>query len=81
MAAIGIPLLNTIILVSSGGTLTVAHHALKTGHRGALKLWLFMTIVLGFTFLGFQAHEYMHAYSRDEPEAVDAASTARRSSC
>jgi len=63
MQAIGIPLLNTIILVSSGGTVTVAHHALKTGNRGALKFWLFATIVLGFTFLGFQAYEYMHAYS------------------
>jgi cytochrome c oxidase subunit 3 len=63
MAAIGIPLLNTIILVSSGGTLTVAHHALKTGNRGALKFWLFITIVLGFTFLALQAHEYTHAYS------------------
>jgi cytochrome c oxidase subunit III len=63
MAAIGIPLLNTIILVSSGGTLTVAHHALLAGRRGALKFWLFITIVLGFTFLGFQAHEYAHAYS------------------
>jgi cytochrome c oxidase subunit III len=63
MAAIGIPLLNTIILVSSGGTLTVAHHALLAGRRGALKFWLFVTIVLGFTFLGFQAHEYIHAYS------------------
>jgi cytochrome c oxidase subunit 3 len=63
MAAIGIPLINTIILVSSGGTLTVAHHALKTGNRGALKFWLFITIVLGFTFLALQAHEYTHAYS------------------
>jgi cytochrome c oxidase subunit III len=63
MAAIGIPLINTIILVSSGGTLTVAHHALKMGHRGALKFWLFVTIVLGFTFLALQAHEYVHAYS------------------
>jgi cytochrome c oxidase subunit 3 len=63
MKAIGIPLLNTIILVSSGGTLTVAHHALQVGNRGALKLWLFITIVLGFTFLGFQAYEYSHAYS------------------
>ena len=63
MKAIGIPLLNTIILVSSGGTLTVAHHALQASNRGALKLWLFITIVLGFTFLGFQAFEYTHAYS------------------
>jgi cytochrome c oxidase subunit 3 len=63
MAAIGIPLLNTIILVSSGGTLTLAHHALKAGHRGALKFWLFVTIALGFTFLCLQAYEYTHAYS------------------
>jgi cytochrome c oxidase subunit 3 len=63
MGAIGIPLLNTIILVSSGGTLTVAHHALKTGNRGALKLWLFITIALGVTFLVLQAYEYTHAYS------------------
>jgi len=63
MGAIGIPLLNTIILVTSGGTLTIAHHALKAGHRGALKFWLFITIALGATFLGFQAYEYTHAYS------------------
>jgi cytochrome c oxidase subunit 3 len=63
MGAIGIPLLNTIILLSSGFTLTIAHHALKAGHRGALKFWLFATIVLGFTFIGFQAYEYVHAYS------------------
>ena len=63
MEAIGIPLINTIILVSSGGTLTIAHHALKAGHRGALKFWLFVTIVLGFSFLGLQAYEYTHAYS------------------
>ncbi len=62
MGAIGIPLLNTIILLTSGFTLTIAHHALKTGHRAQLKLWLFATIVLGFTFLGFQAYEYFHAY-------------------
>jgi cytochrome c oxidase subunit 3 len=63
MSAIGIPLLNTIILVTSGGTLTFAHYALKEGKRNALKFWLFLTIVLGFTFLGFQAYEYTHAYS------------------
>jgi cytochrome c oxidase subunit 3 len=62
MAAIGIPLLNTILLLSSGVTLTIAHHALKLGHRGALKLWLFLTIVLGVLFLCFQGFEYFHAY-------------------
>ena len=63
MAAIGIPLLNTIILLTSGVTLTIAHHCLKAGNRGGLKLWLFLTIVLGFLFIGFQAYEYSHAYS------------------
>ncbi len=64
MEAMGIPLLNTIILLTSGATLTIAHHALKAGHRGALKFWLFVTIALGFTFLGFQAYEYIHAYEK-----------------
>jgi cytochrome c oxidase subunit 3 len=63
MGAMGIPLLNTIILLTSGVTLTLAHHALKAGHRGGLKLWLFVTVALGFTFLGFQIYEYVHAYS------------------
>ena len=63
MEAIGIPLLNTIILVSSGGTLTIAHHALKAGHRGQLKFWLGATILLGLTFIILQAYEYTHAYS------------------
>ena len=63
MGAMGIPLLNTILLLSSGVTLTIAHHALKAGNRGSLAFWLLCTIVLGFTFLGFQAYEYMHAYS------------------
>jgi len=63
MAAIGIPLLNTIILLSSGFTVTIAHHALKAGKRGMFNVLLLATIVLGFTFLGFQAKEYIHAYS------------------
>jgi cytochrome c oxidase subunit 3 len=63
MAAWGIPAINTLLLLSSGATLTVAHWGLKEGRRGVLNLWLFLTIVLGFTFLGLQAFEYSHAYS------------------
>ena len=63
MGAIGIPLLNTIILLTSGVTLTFAHHALKANHRGGDKLWLAATVLLGFLFVGFQAYEYLHAYS------------------
>jgi cytochrome c oxidase subunit 3 len=63
MAAWGIPAINTLLLLSSGVTLTIAHWGLKEGRRGVLNLWLFLTIVLGFTFLGLQAFEYSHAYS------------------
>ena len=63
MSAWGIPLLNTALLLSSGVTVTWAHHALKAGHRGQLVLGLFLTVALGFTFLGFQIYEYVHAYS------------------
>ena len=58
----GLPLLNTVLLVSSSVTLTLAHHALNKGQRGALKAWLGLTVVLGIAFLGFEAEEYIHAY-------------------
>jgi cytochrome c oxidase subunit 3 len=60
--AFGIPALNTAILLSSGVTLTIAHHALKAGNRGILKIFLALTFLLGFLFIGLQAEEYMHAY-------------------
>jgi cytochrome c oxidase subunit 3 len=63
MAAWGIPAINTLLLLSSGVTLTIAHWGLKEGRRGVLNLWLFLTIVLGFTFLALQMYEYSHAYS------------------
>jgi cytochrome c oxidase subunit 3 len=62
MEAWGIPALNTAILLSSGVTVTIAHHALKAGKRGLLIAMLGATFVLGFTFVGFQAYEYTHAY-------------------
>jgi cytochrome c oxidase subunit III len=63
MAAWGVPALNTLLLLTSGATLTVAHWGLQENKRGVLKLWLFLTIALGLTFLGFQMYEYGHAYS------------------
>ena len=55
----GIPAINTLLLLSSGVTITFAHWALKKSQRGALVLWLLATVVLGFTFLGFQIYEYI----------------------
>jgi cytochrome c oxidase subunit 3 len=60
--AFGLPALNTALLLTSGLTLTIAHHALKSGHRGVLKLFLALTFLLGFTFLGVQVYEYGEAY-------------------
>lgn len=63
MAAWGVPALNTLLLLTSGATLTIAHWGLLSNKRGVLNLWLFLTIALGVTFLGFQIYEYSHAYS------------------
>ncbi|MGN6703475.1 MAG: cytochrome c oxidase subunit 3, partial [Burkholderiaceae bacterium] len=62
MGPVPIPTINTALLLSSGVTLTIAHHALRAGHRSKTALWLALTILLGATFMGFQAYEYMHAY-------------------
>jgi cytochrome c oxidase subunit 3 len=56
-----IPLLNTLILLTSGCTVTWAHHALKQGDRNGLIQGLAITVVLGITFTCFQAFEYAHA--------------------
>ncbi len=58
-----IPALNTLLLLSSGVTITFAHWALKKGNRGPLVLWMMATVLLGATFLGFQVYEYAQAYS------------------
>ena len=58
----GLPLLNTLILLTSGVTLTIAHHALKANARRQVLLWLGLTVLLGLLFLFFQAEEYIHAY-------------------
>lgn len=63
MSAWGIPAVNTLILLTSGATVTWAHHALKNNHRLHLILGLLATVLLGFTFLGFQVYEYHEAYT------------------
>jgi cytochrome c oxidase subunit 3 len=63
MGAWGLPALNTAILLTSGLTVTLAHHALKRQDRVWLVYWLFATVFLGFLFVGLQALEYSHAYS------------------
>ncbi|MGI4849529.1 MAG: cytochrome c oxidase subunit 3 [Janthinobacterium lividum] len=63
MGPFPIPTINTALLLLSGVTLTISHHALRAGHRGKTAFWLAATILLGAVFMGFQAYEYMHAYS------------------
>jgi cytochrome c oxidase subunit 3 len=63
MGPFWIPTINTALLLTSGVTLTISHHALRAGHRTQTAIWLFATILLGAIFMGFQAYEYMHAYS------------------
>ncbi len=57
-----LPLLNTLLLVASSITLTLAHHALRANNRIRIKQWLLATLVLGTAFLFFQAAEYIEAY-------------------
>ena len=56
-----LPLLNTVILLTSGATVTWAHHALRENKRGGLIWGLVLTVVLGVAFTCIQAYEYAHA--------------------
>jgi cytochrome c oxidase subunit 3 len=58
-----LPTINTALLLASGVTLTIAHHALIAGHRSNTIAFMWITLLLGFTFIGVQAYEYHHAYS------------------
>ncbi len=55
------PLINTLILLTSGTTVTWAHHSLLEGDRAGLKKGLLATILLGMLFTTIQAYEYIHA--------------------
>jgi cytochrome c oxidase subunit 3 len=63
MGAWGIPALNTVILLTSGATVTWAHWGVLRDNRAWLITGLFLTIALGITFLAFQAYEYVYAYT------------------
>lgn len=63
-----LPLINTLILLTSGTTVTWAHHALLNNDRKGLKWGLALTVGLGLIFTAVQAYEYAHAafaFSRD----------------
>jgi len=58
-----LPTINTLILLTSGVTITIAHHALKANDRMRLVLFMWATVALGALFIGLQAYEYYEAYA------------------
>jgi cytochrome c oxidase subunit 3 len=62
MTPFWLPTINTALLLSSGVTLTIAHHALITSNRAKTIAFMWMTVALGFVFLIVQGYEYYHAY-------------------
>jgi cytochrome c oxidase subunit 3 len=63
MEAWGLPAINTALLITSSFTVTWAHHALKENKRVKCIAFMWLTVLLGATFLGCQAKEYIHAYT------------------
>jgi len=62
MGPFWLPTINTALLLTSGVTLTIAHHALIANQRAKTIFWMWVTVALGATFLVVQGYEYMHAY-------------------
>jgi cytochrome c oxidase subunit III len=62
MTPFWLPTINTALLLSSGVTLTIAHHALIAGARPKTIAFMWLTVLLGLTFLSVQGYEYFHAY-------------------
>jgi cytochrome c oxidase subunit 3 len=58
-----LPTINTALLLTSGVTLTIAHHALIAGQRTKTIAWMWITVLLGASFVCVQAFEYHHAYT------------------
>jgi len=57
-----LPLINTLLLLASSVTITIAHHALRANNRKQTIIWLIATVLLGAIFLFYQAEEYIEAY-------------------
>ena len=58
-----LPTINTALLLTSGVTLTIAHHALRENHRSKCINYMWITVLLGFIFLCVQGYEYYHLYT------------------
>jgi cytochrome c oxidase subunit 3 len=63
MGPFWLPTINTALLLTSGVTLTIAHHLLRDGKRAQTILWMWITVILGATFVAVQGYEYFHAYT------------------
>lgn len=63
MTPFWLPTINTALLLTSGVTLTIAHHALIANKRSKTIAFMWLTVVLGVVFLFVQGYEYFHAYS------------------
>jgi cytochrome c oxidase subunit 3 len=63
MGPFWLPTINTALLLTSGVTLTIAHHALIDGNRSKTIGFMWATVLLGVTFLFVQGYEYYHAYT------------------
>lgn len=57
-----LPLVNTLLLMASSITVTIAHHALIANQRKKTIIWLIATVILGAIFLFYQVEEYIEAY-------------------
>jgi len=62
MTPFWLPTINTALLLSSGVTITIAHHLLRQDRRGPTILFMWITVLLGFSFVCVQGYEYFHAY-------------------
>lgn len=62
MGPFWLPTINTALLLTSGVTITIAHHALRENNRSKTVAFMWATVALGTVFLFLQGYEYVHAY-------------------